>query len=222
MWRWSPTIASATFKPGGVTLNASLTTCVNVYDHTLQVLDEIFSQLEGSGFCTGTKDEDLCNVFLPMATYQGLPLLAEGMIPDTWLLDQVCNQAVSGTCWTRFSNSPIIRSSFLKLSVYKSLFNDCNRVFTNKSFRRATLHLKCQMLDTSQINQQIVLSFKQMFNASLRLVENILLWIQQAEEQYHHTLCYVNGWNTNLRFGKTVWITSTYNSAVGHFLGGSI
>merc|ERR1719151_551647 len=63
-----------------------------------QVLDEIFSQLEGSGFCTGTKDENLCNVFLPMATYQGLPLLAEGMIPDTWLLDQVCNQAVSGTC----------------------------------------------------------------------------------------------------------------------------
>lgn len=63
-----------------------------------EVLDEIFSQLEGSGFCTGTKDEDLCNVFLPMATYQGLPLLAERMIPDTWLQDQVCNQAVSGTC----------------------------------------------------------------------------------------------------------------------------
>ena len=132
----------------------------HVYDHTLQVLDEIFSQLEGSGFCTGTKDEDLCNVFLPMATYQGLPLLAEGMIPDTWLLDQVCNQAVSGTCWTRFPNSPIIKSSFLKLSVYKSLFNDCNRVFTNKSFRRATQHLKCQMLGTSQINWQIVRSLK--------------------------------------------------------------
>ena len=63
-----------------------------------QVLDEIFSQLEGPGFCTGTKNEDLCTAFLPMATYQGLPLLAEGLIPDTWLQDQVCNQAVPGTC----------------------------------------------------------------------------------------------------------------------------
>ena len=144
----------------------------HVYDqfHALQVLDEIFSQLEGTGFCTGTKDEDLCNVFLPMATYQGLPLLAEGMIPDTWLLDQVCNQAVSGTCWRncKISQSPHNKVSFLKLSVYKSLFNDCNRVFTNKSFRRATLHLKCQMLGSNQINWQIVLSLKHMFNASLR------------------------------------------------------
>ena len=64
----------------------------------MQVLDEIFSELEGSGFCRGTKDEDLCSAFLLMATYQGLPLLAEGMIPDTWLQDQVCNKAVSGTC----------------------------------------------------------------------------------------------------------------------------
>merc|ERR1712181_152161 len=63
-----------------------------------EVLDEILSQLEGSGFCTGTTNEDLCTSFLPMATYQGLPLLAEGLIPDTWLQDQVCNQAVPGTC----------------------------------------------------------------------------------------------------------------------------
>jgi len=63
-----------------------------------EVLDEILSQLEESGFCSGTKNEDLCNAFLPMATYQGLPLLAEGLIPDTWLQDQVCNQAVPGTC----------------------------------------------------------------------------------------------------------------------------
>jgi len=63
-----------------------------------EVLDEIFSELEGSGFCQGTKDEDLCSAFLPMATYQGLPLLAERMIPDTWLQDQVCNNAVPGTC----------------------------------------------------------------------------------------------------------------------------
>ena len=69
-----------------------------VINHALQVLDEIFSHLEGSGFCIDTRDEDLCNAFLPMATYQGLPLLAERMIPDTWLLDLVCNQAVSGTC----------------------------------------------------------------------------------------------------------------------------
>ena len=66
--------------------------------HAWQVLDEILSQLEGSGFCTGAKNEDLCASFLPMAIYQGLPLLAEGLIPDTWLQDQVCNQAVPGTC----------------------------------------------------------------------------------------------------------------------------
>merc|ERR1711997_1222599 len=63
-----------------------------------EALDEIFSRLEGSGFCTGADNEALCTAFLLMATYQGLPILAEGMIPDTWLQDQVCNQAVPGTC----------------------------------------------------------------------------------------------------------------------------
>ena len=73
----------------------------------LQALDEIFSRLEGSGFCTGADNEDLCTAFLLMATYQGLPILAEGMIPDTWLQDQVCNQAVPGTCWTYKSDSAV-------------------------------------------------------------------------------------------------------------------
>ena len=77
----------------------------------LQALDEIFSRLEGSGFCTGADNEDLCTAFLLMATYQGLPILAEGMIPDTWLQDQVCNQAVPGTCWTYKSDSAVWENS---------------------------------------------------------------------------------------------------------------
>ena len=63
-----------------------------------QVLNEIFSQFEVSGFCDSIDNTDLCSSFLLMATTQGLPLLAEGMIPDTWLQDRVCNQAVPGTC----------------------------------------------------------------------------------------------------------------------------
>ena len=63
-----------------------------------QVLNEIFSQFEVSGFCDSTDNTDLCSSFLLMATTQGLPLLAEGMIPDTWLQDRVCNQAIPGTC----------------------------------------------------------------------------------------------------------------------------
>ena len=63
-----------------------------------QVLGEIFNQFEVSGFCDSTDNTDLCSSFLLIATTQGLPLLAEGMIPDTWLQDRVCNQAVPGTC----------------------------------------------------------------------------------------------------------------------------
>jgi len=63
-----------------------------------KVLNEIFSQFEVSGFCDSTDNTDLCSSFLVMATTQGLPLLAEGMIPDTWLQDRVCNQAVPDTC----------------------------------------------------------------------------------------------------------------------------
>ena len=94
MRSWPPAVSSTTLEPGGA---VQLTSCVIIM-LSLQALDEIFSRLEGSGFCTGADNEDLCTAFLLMATYQGLPILAEGMIPDTWLQDQVCNQAVPGTC----------------------------------------------------------------------------------------------------------------------------